>query len=112
MPLNPDESFITIINYNPGEIESNLFWTGRRSIESLPVSTRLFVGAGPYADHLDNPLSWPIVSFRLNEILKRRAANGFQSVPAPLFMARTLAPVHGYSIINVSRYMACLNIER
>jgi hypothetical protein len=112
LSLDPKEQFAPVVGYELAGFDPSTLLLGTRSIEPLPINLRLFLGPGSPADYVSNPLSWPICSKRLSEVIKRRTVGDVQIFQAPLFKAQTRDPVVGYEFVNACRCVPCLDIDR
>ena len=101
-----------VVGRELGGFDWTLFRKGRPFLEAFPPAVKLFVNDGPAPDYLYNPLSWPICSMRLRQILEDGAGHDFQSVPAPLHHATSGERIEGYTIVNVTTIVDCLNIDK
>jgi hypothetical protein len=89
-----------------------VFRKGLPFCDALPSALRLFVNDGDAPDYLYNPLRWPITSTRLLRILQEQASDDFQPVAAPLYHASSCEAIVGYTIVNVTRIVDCLDFNK
>jgi hypothetical protein len=108
-----DHRHMVVVDYERADFDITSFWHGVPYDGALPSNIRLYVNASkPVApDFLANPISWPICSDRLVRVLQQRSYD-LQLFDAPLFDRSTNRRIGGYSIVNVTRLIACLDFAK
>jgi len=104
----------SISAYELGDFSPVTFWTGTRFNEQFPTNMRLEVERSDYLDPdlLGNPLSWLICSTRFVVLMRKTAERDIQVFAVPLVDNQTREMVTGYHIVNPTRLVECLNVER
>src|SRR5258708_5437873 len=100
-----------VSSYELSGFDSTLLWECRPFSGPLPSDLRLLVRPGKPVDYLANPLSWPLCSDRLVDILGKRCSLDYQILQAPLFDMLSHEPVRHYQLLNLLRRIDCLSIE-
>lgn len=90
-----------VCDYDLGEFNPTVFWTGKRFDSPLPPAIKVWVGEGEAPDFLGNPLSWEIMSDRFWSTIEPLVRNGCEVFAAPLFDRASGAPISGYKLVNV-----------
>ena len=98
----------TVSDYELGDFDDLVFWRGKPFRGKIPASVKLLVESGVPRDYLSNPLSWPILSDRFVQVADKIAGHDIQCFPAPLYNEKTLKPISGYQIVNVTRIIDAL----
>ena len=108
-----DRRHMVVVDYECADFDITNFWHGAPYDGALPSNIRLYVNVSkPVApDFLANPISWPICSERLVRVLQQRSSD-LQLFDAPLFDNKTNRRVTGYSIVNVTKLVSCLDFEK
>lgn len=103
----------TVNDYDVGDFDLTELWKGDIVPDGLPPTIRIYVGNnGDYLpDLLLNPISWLIVSPRLCHVLTLHAGGDLQVFPAPLFDSETGEPITGYSVVNLTKRIYCLDAD-
>jgi hypothetical protein len=108
------EDYMSVCDYDIGEFEIYSLWQGKILTTPVPPGARLYVessSATPF-DYLGNPLSWPICSDRLTDVILAKAPKDIQLFDAPLFDIKTKRPIPGYKIVNVLKAIECLDLQK
>ncbi|HKS38603.1 MAG TPA: DUF1629 domain-containing protein [Verrucomicrobiae bacterium] len=109
----PEDS-ISVEQYVLGDFDHTVFWQSKAFPEALPESVRNYVNSGKAkpVDYLANPLSWPICSDRLMELIWPLVSNDVQVFEAPLFEMGFESRVFGYKLLNILSSVPCLDLEK
>jgi hypothetical protein len=111
---NTNRSGLYVVSdYDLGDFDSRRLWHGERLEGLIPGDVRLYLqtlGRQP-ADLVWNPVSWPICSQRLLELILPVCQGDVEVLPAPLFDEASSTPVPGYGLLNVTRLILCLDAE-
>ncbi|MCI0393182.1 MAG: hypothetical protein MOB07_31015 [Acidobacteria bacterium] len=107
-------NLMTGVDTDTGDFDITIFWHGRRYEGSIPSDVRIYVdsSAKVRADYLNNPISWPICSNRMLEVLMKYASKDIQHFDAPLFDDKTREPVPGFKVVNLIRRIECLDMKK
>jgi hypothetical protein len=106
-----DDEYRVVGGGETGGFDVREFWRGVRYEGLLPPTVRLDVEGTP-CDFVANPISWPICSSRMADVIERWAANDVQFFDAPLYDSRSKKPIRGYKIVNITRRIECLDLTK
>lgn len=100
-------------DFRPEEFDYLVFKRGIPFSGGLPsnVKLRLEANAKPISDFPGNALGWPVMSDRLVNHLWPLIKDSVQLIPALLFERNSDKPVLGYSIINVTKILDCVDLS-
>jgi hypothetical protein len=98
-----------VVNYEMGNFDLTVFWTGKRFVGRIPKSIRIWVDSGKPTDYLANPISWTIISESMWDVVKSFVKDEAQVLTVPLFCADTNEPVRGYKLLNSLR---CVSVVK
>jgi hypothetical protein len=96
----------TVIDYEMGDFDLRVFWSGSPFMGSIPHSVRLWVNKGTPSDYLGNPLSWEIVSVRFWSLIEPLVRLDCQVLPVPLYYHYSKARVPGYLLLNPTKRLS------
>jgi hypothetical protein len=101
-----------VANYELHGFDFTLLWNGRYLSAGIPSDVCLYMGAGDLPDYVSNPLSWPICSDRLANILCNSARDDIQLLECQIFRQQSMEEVLGYKIVNPLRRFSALDLTR
>ena len=111
MTLDAQRDLQVITAYENGGFTSTVFTTGLPFYGTFPPEVRYFVSEGGIADYLPNARSWQIVSPRFLALF-RQFSSDFQTFDPPIFEAGSKKPVTDYKLINVTRCLKALDLDK
>lgn len=91
-----------------------ILWEGRPLQIEIPKTAKFYVNAEKpvHPDFLINGLSWLIFSDRLTKELLETCANDIEVFEINLVDKKTNKPVPGYKLINLTKLVACVDMEK
>jgi hypothetical protein len=108
-----DDAWCVIDDYAPSQFDPTPFWLGT-SVDPIAIQDLTLLvkdGHCVLPDFVSNPLSLPIASARLLDVLNEAGVH-FEHFQAPVKYAGSDVSISGYSIINVLGSLDCLDLSR
>lgn len=105
------DDLAVVSDYEMGNFDLTRLWSGGEFQGSFPPDVRLWVTKGEQSDYLGNPLSWPIISDRLWNLICGLAEQCCQILDVPLYFEGTETSVEGFSLMNVTCTVAAAKPE-
>ena len=105
---------MSVVDYEVDCFDLTVFWRGTPFRGAIPDKVRLYcdsVNHGP-TDYVGNPLSWPICSQKLVDIIQAMDSRDVEFFKAPLFESGGNTPIPCYQVMNVIRTVSCLDLDK
>ncbi|HMF16517.1 MAG TPA: DUF1629 domain-containing protein [Gemmataceae bacterium] len=109
--LDAQRDLQVIRAYEDDDFATTVFTTGLPFHGTFPLEVRYFVSEGGIADYLPNARSWQIVSPRFLTLF-RQFSSDFQTFDPPIFEAASKKRVTDYKLINVTRCLKALDLDK
>jgi len=90
----------SIVDYELGEFDDDEFTSGKEFLGRIPPEVKLWLSDGTPSDWLANPLSWPIVSEKLLQIICNKQDFAIQHLTLPVFRLSSEVLIERFLLLN------------
>src|SRR5262249_41076769 len=97
-------------DYEMGDFDLTRFWEGIPYLGDIPKEVKIDLDTGKPCDLLGNPMSWLIVSHRLQRVIEKLSGDSVQFIPLIVWKAKK--PVDRYVLANPLKVVDAINSKK
>jgi len=109
LEYDPSDRLAKVICYDLRSFDFTLLWNCAHKDADILDNVRLYISNGELPDYIANPLSWPIFSGRLIDIICNFAQVDIELLECHIFIEHSEQQVLGFKAVNTLKQFAALD---